>query len=367
MTRAEAQKNKGDFSMPAEAMWAALNMEMPPVVPRTEYSAASHWPLIEKVTGIRVDQNSTEEERLRASSAFMRAWHYAMWWNTDVFKEIFNGQCTDMGHAMYNADGSDYSDHITQLFDDPEDVYGYDLFDVHGTPDVSAIERMFDEKLAWQQSVYPEECLCMNGIYVTCISGVLELLGWETLLLAAGIDPDAFGAFIDRYCRWIGCYFEALARCKSPVVMVHDDFVWGNGGFLAPAFYRRYVFPNYRRLFAPLIEAGKKILFTADGDYTEYIDDVAACGVHGFVMEPATDMRYIAEKYGRTHVFVGNADTAVLYRGTKEDIFSEVKRCMDIGKGCPGFVMAVGNHIPANTPVDNALWYNECYEKMARR
>ncbi|MCL2519366.1 MAG: hypothetical protein FWF15_12465 [Oscillospiraceae bacterium] len=40
---------------------------------------------------------------------------------------------------------------------------------------------------------------------------------------------------------------------------------------------------------------------------------------------------------------------------------------MDIGKKYPGFFMAVGNHIPANTPVDNALWYNECYEKMSRR
>ena len=40
---------------------------------------------------------------------------------------------------------------------------------------------------------------------------------------------------------------------------------------------------------------------------------------------------------------------------------------MDIGKKCPGFIMAVGNHIPANTPVDNALWYNECFEKMLKR
>jgi len=29
--------------------------------------------------------------------------------------------------------------------------------------------------------------------------------------------------------------------------------------------------------------------------------------------------------------------------------------------------MAVGNHIPSNTPVDNALWYNECYEKLSKR
>ena len=33
--------------MPGETMLAALNMEAPPYVPRTEYSAAGHWPLID--------------------------------------------------------------------------------------------------------------------------------------------------------------------------------------------------------------------------------------------------------------------------------------------------------------------------------
>ena len=84
-------------------------------------------------------------------------------------------------------------------------------------------------------------------------------------------------------------------------------------------------------------------------------------------MEPSVDMRYIAEKYGKTHAFVGNADTRILLSDTKEDIYNEVKRCMDIGKKCPGFFLAVGNHIPANTPVDNCLYYNEAYEKLRNR
>ena len=84
-------------------------------------------------------------------------------------------------------------------------------------------------------------------------------------------------------------------------------------------------------------------------------------------MEPTTDMALIAERYGKDHVFVGNADTRVLLMGTRDDIRAEVKRCMDIGKKYPGFIMAVGNHIPPNTPVENALWYNECYEEMSRR
>ena len=35
---------------------------------------------------------------------------------------------------------------------------------------------------------------------------------------------------------------------------------------------------------------------------------------------------------------------------------------MALGKGCPGYFLAVGNHIPANTPVANALYYNQVYE-----
>lgn len=352
--------------MSREAMISALNLEMGPKVPRTEYSAEAHWPLIERVTGIKVDENSPDDVKRRASGEFVRQWDYAMLWGADIFAGEFNGKCTNMGHAVYEAGGGDFDNKITRLFDDPEDVYDYDLFEVHGIPDVQNIIRKYDSNLADRDSRYPD-CMNMNGVYITCISGVLELCGWDTLLMAAGIDPNAFGEFVNRYSRWIAYYFEALAACKSPVVMVHDDFVWGNGGFLHPDFYRRYVFPNYKRFIGMLRDAGKKVLFTADGNYSQYIDDIAACGVHGFVMEPVTDMKYIAEKYGKTHLLIGNADTNVLLSGSKQAIEAEVRRCMDIGKNCPGFIMAVGNHIPANTPVENALYYNEIYEKLARR
>jgi uroporphyrinogen-III decarboxylase len=207
----------------------------------------------------------------------------------------------------------------------------------------------------------------MTGTYTTCISGLIEMFGWDLLLTAAGYDSEGFGRVTNRYADWMMNFFEALADTDIPVVMVHDDITWTSGAFIHPDWYRRYVFPNYKRYFAPLIESGKKIMYTSDGTYTEFVDDIAACGVHGFVMEPTTDMAAMAEKYGKTHVMVGNADTRILLSGTKADIEAEVKRCMDIGKRCPGFFMAVGNHIPSNTPIDSCLWYNEVYEKMSKR
>ncbi|MFO7589606.1 MAG: hypothetical protein R6X23_01740, partial [Acidimicrobiia bacterium] len=57
------------------------------------------------------------------------------------------------------------------------------------------------------------------------------------------------------------------------------------------------------------LESGKKVMYTSDGDYTRFIDDIAGCGVHGFVLEPWTDMQLLADHYGTTHAFIGNADT----------------------------------------------------------
>jgi len=89
--------------------------------------------------------------------------------------------------------------------------------------------------------------------------------------------------------------------------------------------------------------------------------------VDGFVLEPFTDMSYIAEHYGKTHAFIGDVDTRVLLRGNREEIRAEVERAMAIGKSCPGFFLAVGNHIPANTPVDAVLTYMDVYEELSRR
>lgn len=346
--------------------WAAINLEMPDRVPRTEYSAHYHWELVKTVTGIDVNHESPLPERRAASIAFKKAWNYDFVWSTLISSGIFGSKRTQMGHAVYAAGGVDFNDKTNYLFKEPEKVLEFDFWEVYGKKDRNTLTKSFEDNYKSKCLDNPE-AVNMTGIYVTCISGLVEIFGWEMLLLAAGIDPEGFGELSNRYASWIQQYFDALAGSNVPVVMVHDDIAWTAGAIFHPDWYRKYVFPNYKKFLAPLLESGKKIMYTSDGCYTEFIDDIAATGVHGFVMEPTTDMKYIADKYGRTHVFIGNADTRILLYGTKEEIYAEVKRCMDIGKKYPGFFMAVGNHIPSNTPVENALYYNEVYEKLSKR
>lgn len=346
--------------------WAALNLEMPSRVPRTEYSAETHWDLVTAVTGQVVGVTSTVEEMERAQQAFYQDWNYDFFWSVLIDGRELAAQRTDMGHAAYAAGGVDQRPIGDCPFHDPEEVFAFDPWEAYGTQSNADLVQRFEAHYQENCRVHPDG-VNMTGTYITLVSGLIEVFGWEMLLLAAGDDPQRFGEVANRYAGWMQQYFDAMAASNVPVIMMHDDIVWTAGAIFHPDWYRTYVFPHYRRYLAPLQEAGKKIIFTSDGTYTDFIDDIAACGVHGFVMEPTTDMAAVAERYGKTHVIIGNADTRILLSGTREEIDAEVARCMAIGKACPGFFMAVGNHIPPNTSVEHALWYQDAYERLSRR
>jgi uroporphyrinogen-III decarboxylase len=40
---------------------------------------------------------------------------------------------------------------------------------------------------------------------------------------------------------------------------------------------------------------------------------------------------------------------------------------MDLGRDCPGYFFAVGNHIPPNVPLENAMACMEAYWEMRKR
>jgi uroporphyrinogen-III decarboxylase len=187
-------------------------------------------------------------------------------------------------------------------------------------------------------------------------------------LQALGTDPVRFGEYVlEGFYKLTLEYNKIWAQTDIKVFIQHDDIVWTEGPFYNPQWYRQYLFPRYKKLWKPLKDNGIKVLFCSDGTYNEFIDDIADSGADGFIMEPTTDMQLVAEKYGKTHVFVGNADCRILTFGTKDDIKKEVQRCMDIGKKYNGFIMAVGNHIPSNVPIDNVRYYFDSVDKLGKR
>ncbi len=278
-----------------------------------------------------------------------QAWDFDFAWcvNDGPVNWAQQGRCTDMGHAEYAADGSDLRTGQPCPFEDVEEVYAFDPTKEYGLPGHRELVRYYEDWYQKTQAACPEQVVT-GGYYKTVISGALQIFGWDMLLQAAA-DQARFARVLERIGNYTLHYARAWAETSIEAYIQHDDMVWTAGPFLDPKFYRGVIFPLYRQLWEPLRKAGKKVLYCSDGTFTMFMEDVAACGAEGFIFEPTNDLDWVCRRFGRTHCIVGSkVDCRTMALGTWEQVQAEMDATLALARQCPGFMWAVGNHIPAN-------------------
>ena len=336
--------------MSYEIGMAALRRDPAARLAHTEY--CSNYALVRAVTG-RDPRTDTD-----AWQAFHEAWDIDFLWSTNDGPVPWEqrGRVTDMGHAEFLEGGIDRRETVTCPFASVEQVWAFDAVAEYGLPDSGELVDYYEERYRSGRADHPEQVF-PGGYYKTIVSGMIQTFGWERLLEAAA-DQQRFERVIDGFFRLSLHHYQAQAETSIEAFICHDDMVWSEGPFMHPDFYRSAIFPRYQKLWEPLREAGKLVLFCADATYTEFLPDLAAAGAHGFIFEPMTSLEAAVEAFGDTHVIVSSkVDCRTLTFGTQEQIAAEVDASLALAQRCAGFVFAVGNHIPSNVPVDNATFY----------
>ena len=261
------------------------------------------------------------------------------------------GRATDMGHAEYADGGTDMRPSRESPFRTMTDVWAFDAVDEYGLPDfgeqVAAYERSFQDSKRNSPGL-----LTSGGYYKTIVSGAIAAFGWEMLLMAAS-DAGKMEPVLDSFFRRTLFHMRAWAQTSAPVIIQHDDFVWTEGAFMRPDVYRKVIIPRYAKLWEPLHEAGKKVLFCSDGNLMEFAEDVVEAGADGLIFEPCNDFAVMAERFGQSTVLVGSCvDCRDMAFKSWETVRASMDRTFELAKTCKGVIFAVGNHIPANVPDD---------------
>jgi hypothetical protein len=327
----------------------AMKLQSPERLAHTEY--VSNYALVRAVT------NRDPRTDDGAMHAFSDAWDMDFLWVTNDGPVDWEkrGRVTDMGHAEFLEGGTDRRDSVTCPFEDVEDVFAFDAVKEYGPPDLDELTQYYERTNSQNQRINPQQ-IYTGGYYKTVVSGAIQAFGWDMFLRAAA-DRKRFAKVLESFAELTLHHARAWARTSIQVYIQHDDMVWSEGAFMYPAFYRSAIFPHYKRMWDVLHEAGKTVLFCSDANFTEFVDDIAQAGADGFIFEPMTSLDYVVSRYGQTKVIIGSkVDCRTLTFGTKSDIKYEVDETLKLAKQCPGFVFAVGNHIPSNVPVDNALY-----------
>ncbi len=284
-------------------------------------------------------------------------WECDLIWSThDGIDWAQRGRVTDMGHADFLEGGTDRRMPQTSPFKDVDEVLAFDAVKEYGLEDGDSLTRLYQDWHDRNQALNPNQ-VWTAGHYKTIVSGAIQAFGWDLLLEAAAYRAE-FEKVLDSIFRLSLHHYRAWSRTKAPVFISHDDFVWSQGAFIHPDFYRRVIIPRYKELWSVLKDSGKRVLFCSDANWIEFVDDVAEAGADGFIFEPMMPLDPVVERYGRTHVIVGSkSDCRTLTFGTKEQIAAEIDATLELARDCPGFMYAVGNHIPSNVPLENAQFY----------
>ncbi len=355
--------------MSSERGMDTFNLRITDAIPHTEFITNEEYIL--KKTGIDVKKlgnNSSrnpfnDKRKYIIESALSKALDYDFIWN--VYEMPIKGRITNMGHAIWDEIDKKDSEKSCP-FKTTEDVIAFNPVEEYRLPSIDQIANEFSNHLRESKKLF-KNAVVTGGRYHTLFSACIRTFGWDMFLSSVPGNEGMFDRVLEGFFNLSLLEVKAWLKTNIKVFICHDDIVWKTGAIFNPSWYRKYIFPRYKKLWAPLKNQGIKVLFYADGNYDEFIDDIAQAGADGFGFDSDTSLKNIAEKYGKDKIIVGNADCRVLMTGKKEDIKAEVKRCIDIGKNCPGYFMCMGNHIPNGISIENIEYYFEYFNRMRVR
>ena len=202
------------------------------------------------------------------------------------------------------------------------------------------------------------------GFYNTMFMWPLLVFGYQRFLSLC-LEPE-FERIMEEFAEINRRVFRAFARLPVNFVVCHDDIVLSSGPVCSPAWMRKHIFPRYEEFWHILKQAGKEVLFMADGGMDAFVDDVMACGARGIISEPFTDYKAIARRYGDCFI-AGEGDNRALMRNDPDQIRSMVESMVETGRMSGGYMMCIGNHIPYNVPPEAVKRYLDLSTDLAHR
>jgi hypothetical protein len=310
----------------------------------TEYSLGYHHDYLAQRLGIPTDD---PEFAMKVDDHF--EFDFCWCTNDGIVNWQERGRVTDMGHAVYAADGSDKRAAAESPFKTVEEVWEFDAVNEYGLPDEKEQIEAYEKQVQNGRKGRPNQ-LCTGGYYKTIVSGAITTFGWEMLLMGAS-DPAKMEKVFDSFFRYTRFFMKAWAKTSVEVVIQHDDFVWTAGAFMNPEIYRHVIIPRYAELWKPIHEAGKKLLFCSDGNFTEFTHDVAEAGADGFIFEPCMDFGFMVDNFGQSKCLVGSfVDCRDLTFEKWDKVETDIDRTFERLNDCKGAIVAVGNHLPPNIP-----------------
>lgn len=276
----------------------------------------------------------------------------------DIVTDIPSGNDTSESTPEYIANMTEDDLYRFDPFNPPNEPIDYvQGLGVNPNASIDEMADCFQKEWKSKQDILGDRALYPGALWHQVVHYFSTTFGWEVMSVAAYANPAAFNETVSRFAALTKKLLTAWAQTDVPFMLCHDDLAMADRPIFNPDWYREVIYPHYKEIWKPLVEADIPFIFYSDGKTDDLLGDIAKLGPAGFFMDDMVDFERMAEMLGETHFLLGGAKVNALTFGSHEDIDKDINRCLDIGKKCRSHIINCSGQIMANVPIENADYY----------